>query len=351
MKVKYPSIENSYREKNLDWIRTIVPEDELWEVTEKLHGSNCYLFVNLEDGDEHGFNIRVGKRKTFLKPDENFYGYSSWFNRDYQKFNRLFKEVQLLYERHQEGVAGIAIFGETFGGLYPHLDVSLNPHAQRVQKGVFYTPDNEFYAFDIAVYYQDETVDFLSMSIRNKLFEMNDIFYANPLFTGSLGACLAFNHIFQSHIPRQFGLPVIEENFAEGVVIKPVKNYFFANGKRVILKNKNPKHQEKDKKIKTKAVLPEHLQPVFETLCQYITEARFQNVESHEGKEFEFKDFKELRGLYIKDLWDDFLKDNPNALLAVDEWTTEVFSKDDLKILNQFLGKEVNNNLRVWLKR
>lgn len=94
---------------------------------------------------------------------------------------------------------------------------------------------------------------------------------------------------------------------------------------------------------KTRAILPLSLQPIFETLCQYITENRFNNIESHEGKTFEFKDFKEIKTLFTADLMTDFLVDIPEAF--------DLLNEEEKKLINQFLSKEINNNLRVWLKR
>ena len=338
MNIKYPSIENSYREKQLDWIRQVVPLTEQWEVTEKIHGANCFLYLTAEQDAE----IQVGKRSGFVNPKKNFYGYKAWFESESILFKALFDDI-FDYFDYDRLIQGIAIFGETFGGIYPHPDVPKIPNAQRVQKGVYYTPENAFYAFDIALCYKEETQlpYFLSTNLRNAFFEKHSIFYAKPLFQGSLGSCLNYNPNFLSTISDLFRLPSIPNNYAEGVVIKPIDNYYLNNGTRVILKNKTDRFKETQPRKKTKAVLADHLIPVFETLCQYITENRFNNIESHEGKSFEFKDFKDLRGLFIKDLMKDFFAENSTFDISDPDWRT----------VNQFLGKEINNNIRVWLKR
>ena len=48
--------------------------------------------------------------------------------------------------------------------------------------------------------------------------------------------CLKYSNLFQTKIPEMYGLEPIENNIAEGVVIKPVKDLRFGNGQRVILK-------------------------------------------------------------------------------------------------------------------
>jgi hypothetical protein len=46
---KYNSIENSYREKFLEKIKSIVPPTEKWVVTEKIHGSNFSFIYDVEN--------------------------------------------------------------------------------------------------------------------------------------------------------------------------------------------------------------------------------------------------------------------------------------------------------------
>ena len=44
------------------------------------------------------------------------------------------------------------IFGELFGGYYPDKSVPKVQDATRLQQGVFYSPDNDFCAFDLRIY-------------------------------------------------------------------------------------------------------------------------------------------------------------------------------------------------------
>lgn len=43
-----------------------------------------------------------------------------------------------------------AIYGEYFGGNWPEG----NPKVKHVQKGIYYTPNHEFMAFDIKIFTQ-----------------------------------------------------------------------------------------------------------------------------------------------------------------------------------------------------
>lgn len=44
----------------------------------------------------------------------------------------------------------VKVYGELFGGCYPHKDVTPSKNkVKRIQKGVWYSPYVRFYAFDI----------------------------------------------------------------------------------------------------------------------------------------------------------------------------------------------------------
>jgi len=107
----------------------------------------------------------------------------------------------------------------------------------RIQKGVFYSPKNDFYAFDIRINQEE----YLNVEEANEYFKTIGLFYAKTLFKGSFEACLEHSNDFNSKIPKWLGLPEIEKNICEGVIIKPVKSRYFNNGARVIFKNKNEK--------------------------------------------------------------------------------------------------------------
>ena len=144
----------------------------------------------------------------------------------------------LTLKTNDNNVNGIQVFGEFFGGGYKGYKST----ESRIQKGIDYTPNHEFYAFDILVGYENGEFKYLGVDECNNLFETFGLFYNKELFRGTLDECLAYNPIFISTIGPRLGYPEIEDNFAEGVVIKPVTPLYFANGERIIIKNK--KHTE-----------------------------------------------------------------------------------------------------------
>lgn len=213
--------------------------------------------------------------------------------------------------------------------------------AVRVQKGVFYSPRNHFYAFDIYI----NGTEFLDVDEANALFEAEGLLHAQTLFRGTLEDCLQYSNQFVSTIPPMLGLPEIAENFCEGVIIKPVKVSRFNNDKRVILKNKNERWTEKksfEKAIKRNDALPEKVKKLQEAIATYATENRLDNVLSKIG-EVSIADFKQVLGLFSKDIVEDFTKDYQSVLADMD--------KKELKLVKKSLGRVVPLMVRRKLKK
>jgi Rnl2 family RNA ligase len=219
-------------------------------------------------------------------------------------------------------ITSVSVFGEMFGGLYPHPDVARVNNVSLIQKGVYYSPIHEFYGFDIYVFDGDDG-RYLDVEEANALFERYGFFYARRLFQGSLKECLEYPNAFNSNIPEWLGLPPIEGNICEGVVIRPITPMYFRNGSRVLIKNKNEKFAEK-KSVKknapsTPVELSDALKALFPVADQYVNENRLANVVSHIG-EVEFpKDFGKVMGALTKDAIEDFLKEHKDAYMALEK--------------------------------
>ncbi len=289
---KYSSIENSYREKFVNRITEEGHAKQTFVVQEKIHGANFSLWANIE-------GIRAAKRSGFIKDDEKFFCYEALV----KKYGRAVLNILAV-----TGADEVVIFGELFGGSYPHKDV-VNVDQSAVQRGVFYAPGQEFVAFDI-------TVDgkYLPIDQVNTLCEEAGIPYSETLLVGSLEECLAYSNEFQTTIPAKFDLPEIEGNVCEGVIIRPIEPLFLFSQERLILKNKNAKFKEKTGDggtRKTKApqepLSPEATEALSKVNC-YVTENRLRNVLSKIG-EVTQKDFGKIMGLFSKDIIEDFLKE------------------------------------------
>ncbi|MEK7432767.1 MAG: RNA ligase family protein [Cyanobacteriota bacterium] len=325
---EYSSIENSYREKLIEVIIEEGFGNLEYIVQEKVHGSNLSLWTD-------GKNIKSAKRGQFLLNEDDFYNHQLIME-TYSK--NIFKAFELINEL-KEGVKFISIFGEIFGGSYPHPDIKKSNKASKVQKKIYYSPENDFYAFDILVngdYYLD-------MDIVNNIFEKCNFFYAKILFRGNLKDALIYPNNFESKIPEWLNLPKIENNLCEGVVIKPIEHKILGNNTRLILKNKNKKWEEKTEtvnKVKEKSDLSPKVEGICLKIENYITKNRLDNVTSKIG-EVTMKDFVKILELYSTDVMKDFNKDNESELETLNKKEMEVITK----VLNDKSVKLIRSNL------
>ncbi len=273
---KFTSIDTVNRQKTIDCIVDQSLMSGEWVVTEKIHGSNLSMWHN-------GTEFRVGKRSGFIKEGSKFYGYE----RIIPALEEKMKELHRWFEGDEPTT--VVLYGEFYGGSYPHVDVKRVSDATSVQKGVWYNPENGFYAFDLVTLCGTKTGDghkeVIDYYTFQTVMETIGFFYAKKLFTGTFSQCLDHSNEFQTTIPDRLGLPKIDDNICEGVVLKPVKAMFFGSGSRVILKNKNARWAEKGKKVRVKTQFnfsPEG-QELLEELKSMITENRLHNVLSKVG--------------------------------------------------------------------
>ena len=323
---KYSSIENSFCREFMEKVVAEMPQDLEYVVQEKVHGTNtCFLC--------DGKDVKFAKRTSVLAEDEQFYNYPELVERYKDKVIKLFECVK---SRYSETVQ-ISIFGEMFGGFYPHDGVKAKRNVSQIQKGVCYTPEHEFYGFDIYLF-AEENSRFLSVDEVNELFENEGFFYAKTLFRGTLAECLKYPNAFQSKIAEWLGLPAIENNICEGVVIRPVVPMYLRNGSRVLIKNKNERFAEKKSKKKRNKIFAEPI-PYSEKLKAlitegeaYVTENRLTNVVSHIGEVHFPKDFGKVMGLFTKDVLNDFLKEYGGSYSALDKCEQKSLNKE----LNKF---------------
>lgn len=322
---KYSSIENSFNREFMEYVVAEMPPDLKYVVQEKVHGANTSFLCD-------GSNVQFAKRTSVLAEDEKFYDYPELLETYKEKVLKLYTKIKDKYP----DVASISVFGEMFGGLYPHNEVKRMGKLTVIQKGVFYTPVHEFYAFDIFVF--SENGDrFLPVVEANELFESEGFFYAKTLFEGTLAECLKYPNKFQSNIAQWLGFPALDDNICEGVVIRPVEPMYLRNGSRVLIKSKNEKFAEKKsvkKRLKVFMEQPKYsneLNDLLSEVALFVTENRLANVVSHIGEVHVPKDFGKIMGLLTKDSLDDFLKEHGEDYSNLD--------KSEQKILN----KQLNN--------
>lgn len=321
---KYNSIENSYQE---DYIRSIIDQgfgDLDYVVQEKIHGANFSFITN-------GQNIQTAKRTDLILENEEFFNSTLVLSNYKDKILNLYQALSTDFSAKT-----VTIFGELFGGGYPHANVPKDDKAKLVQRGVYYCPHNDFYAFDILI----DNDKYLDVETANAYFEEHGFIYAKTLLKGSLKECLAYPNDFKTTIPLEYDLPELEGNVCEGVVIRPLQTSFFRSGSRVIIKNKNEKWAENnnyiDKTILNKLLhegeeLSEETSALCEEAYKFITQNRLDNLISKIGEINPKRDYGKVMGLYSKDVLADFLKNFQDRYDALE--------KHESKVVNRFVNK------------
>jgi Rnl2 family RNA ligase len=322
---KYNSIENSYQES---FIKSIIEQgldNGDFVVQEKVHGSNLSFIT---DGEK----VLCAKRTDLIEENEDFYNWKLIRNKYEDKVIEIFNYLK----EKDENFKLVTIFGELFGGQYPHKEVEKDTSSKVVQKGIYYSPSNDFYAFDIMI----NNEYYLNIDISNQLFEKYSFLYSKNLFKGSLLECLNYPNDFESKVSEWLGLPKIEKNICEGVVIKPLESKFLRLGDRVIIKNKNEKWSENKKYIDKELLKdPEEeisKEAVFlrEEIYKLITENRLNNVISKIGEANKNESGK-LLGLFSKDVLEEFNKNFESKF--------ESLEKSESKAIKKFLNTQASN--------
>ncbi len=328
---KYNSIENSYQK---DFIRSIVQQgfsDLEYIVQEKVHGANLSFITN-------GQNILSAKRTEIIQDSEEFYNSNIVLSNYKDNILALYSACAKQFDAKT-----ITIFGEIFGGGYPHPDVPIDPNSKLVQRGIYYSPKNDFYAFDILV----NNDKYLDAEKASNLFEEFGFIYAKTLFKGTLKECLDFPISFKTTIPQEFNLPELEGNICEGVIIRPIQAQFLRIGSRVIIKNKNENWAENnnliDKNILNKLIhedneLSEAANLLCEEIYKLITQNRLTNLISKIGEINPNKDIGKVIGMFNKDVLTDFMKNHKEKYDDLEKHESKAVNK----FLNQQAGKLIN---------
>ena len=318
---KYNSIENTFDTAFMEIIVFEGFDKQEFVVQEKIHGCNVCFVTN-------GEMVSFGKRTGFVEVGEVFYDYEKLLEQYQVKIIALFSMIKKEYPE----TATMTVFGEMFGGIYPHPDVENDRKTMTIQKGVYYCPYHEFYAFDLYVATEEKGF-YLTVDEANDFFRQGGFFYAQTLFRGTLDQCLKYPNDSLSLIPKLLGFPLIEDNVCEGVVIRPVKPAYLSNGSRVLLKSKNARFAEKKsrKKRESKLFVPptysEPLNELLEIVEQYVTENRLNNVVSKVGQISLPKEIGKLMGLFSKDILDDFLKEHSGEYVALEKMEQKILNR------------------------
>lgn len=283
---KFPSLENTYRQKDVDMVETLGYHNEEYIVTEKVHGANFSFWLSEVDSE---LNIRCAKRSGWIEDDEKFFNYKPVLEKYRDSLERLFYHLSGTH-----GYETIVVYGELYGG--------------NIQSGMCYKEDQDFIAFDLVC---DGVARTKTVSLRM----LNGFDIPTTPIIGiypTLKEALEVQESFTSLLCRDGFDGKDEHKEAEGVVIEPVTPHWYPNGSRVYFKKKTKRFLEKGGKVnikhKTVEVLPPELEGVLNEAFSYITEPRFDAVCSKIG-EVTIKDIGKVMGLMAQDILLDMQKD------------------------------------------
>ena len=298
----------------------------IWCVSGKLDGSNFQIAIDL-DGSVH-----YGSRNQELGRYDNFNGWQHVIQRDdMENKTRALKaelEKSVLKDIASQGPYVFIAFFELIGGVYRHKDVAPVKGACKIMGRVNYCPDNKLVCIG-AFYYQvkegeDGTGDYLPPLDVNKACD------AVGLYHMQIKAELPFDEAIQYPNDYEdttgvdlFGLPPLEHNITEGVVLLPVIPGRFRNGSRLIAKNKNQIFLERGVKTNKVKNPPEPMNELeeqwFNTYMEYVTESRMMSVLSKmDTSHITGKDFGTLLSAFIEDADKDFQKEYGGTILCLE---------------------------------
>jgi Rnl2 family RNA ligase len=257
------------------------------------------------------------------------------------RFHNKLTDIYTTIKEFDPKMIKFTIYGEYFGGNWPaNHPNSVKGGPKAVQKGIYYTPEHEFMAFDIFIV-TVETAYWADVFDIPKL--LKDNIKSVPVHTkGTFDEVFNINTVIDSTIPELLGLPKLEKNIIEGMVIRPNKNVKNENNDRVIIKKKNQEFLEKvaepkegKKKEKKEQQVDPEIAPFLEELLKYLNVNRIESVVS---KFPELKDRNKLKELVLKDILTDAEKDEVKLPEAVDEKHKKL-----IKELTNHVMKEVNS--------
>jgi len=295
--IKYSSIENNYRDK---FIKKFDLSNMLFVATEKIHGANFQIVFDYDE------DITYCSRNRILAADEKFYDYQNTV----KKYN--FEKV-VVFAKENDCV--VRLYGELFG--------------KGVNKGVDYGDEKQILFFDmsidgIIVSYDDFHANMTAFGLPTTPFVMK----------GSLDETRAFDvETFNSKVLN------IDDNVAEGIVIRPVKEIFYGHT-RFILKKKSEKFKENKKPKKAEKIVDPVVDKWHPIVLSYVTEMRLSSLFSKMGEIENPKDIEKYMKEYVKDVKEDFLKDHDYLVESVTKkQDKQIFniSKHVVKMLNKYL--------------
>lgn len=279
--IKYPSIENSYQLKTIDFFLRNFPDlaNQAYVIEEKLDGANICIMVKPNS------EILYHSRNQMLGDLDSFYDLGTTLKKYENELEKM-RDISKNYK------AICLFYCEYFG--------------RGIQDRVDYGPDKHLRIINVRIDGELKSPRFTAY-----LLERHDLDHmAVPVLeiVENLEAALNYDPVYINTIYPE------SNSYSEGIVIKPLgtSSYLSDTNKVFMLKKKNPKFSEKQKRKKNVEISNE-LGNAILAFGEYITESRVHSVFSKEGRKI--KDKSEL-GYFIKlvieDAIIDYNKENDN---------------------------------------
>jgi Rnl2 family RNA ligase len=295
---KYHSIENSYRDKFLQYSLDQYPElqNAVYIITEKVDGSCIQLVF------EPNKVRKVASRNRVLKEGEDFFGIL-----DVLKTEAIFDFSRRLDAFADKTNQTINLYGELYG--------------PGIQRRVDYGSERSIAFFDVAI-----NGDLLPAGL---FLQFMDLHAYGQFTVPVLGVISGLQSALEFDVNLLSELKKVEGNIIEGVVIKPRdKVYRMHCGSIFYLKKKGERFAEKEQRVKVprqqKEYRPEVIQ-MHEAFLGLINDNRLKSIFSKEGEIQEPKQIGKYIKLIIEDAKEEFWKDNTEELVP--------FNKDELKFV------------------
>jgi len=200
--------------------------ERAWVATPKIHGANGQVHLIRtpggassetepaagESSTQDRVEVLFASRRRYLTPDESFHG-----------FQRIAADLHLerLFLEFPDATE-VRVYGEVYGGGYPHPEVPRVDGVAAVQKGVYYHPRVKYIVFDIKV-----DAHYLPWDHMTSLCRKLELPFVDRVEDGPVGS---FEEVYEwarknldQPVVNVTGdeLPPLPDNVAEGWVIRP----------------------------------------------------------------------------------------------------------------------------------
>lgn len=277
--IKYPSIENSYQKKVIDFFTNIFPDLTRCKYTIESKIDGCNVAAVIKQNSE----ILYHSRNQLIGDINSFHGLGTTMQKygdELEKFVKIARDLK----------STCTIYFEYAGN--------------GIQGRVNYGPEKFIRNFTFRLNDEIKSPQFL-YDLSDK-YDLNHILIPVLDIVDGLEAALEYDPVYVNKIYPE------GQSYEEGIVIKPLnKVYKTNNGDIFLLKKKNAAFSEKSKKVKEKNVITDECSEIISEFTSYVNESRIYSIFSKEGRKISDKsEIGYFIKLVIEDVLTDYFKEN-----------------------------------------